>query len=117
MVVGKGEKSIFEILAQTLLEKVSCWNDILPKRSKLSWIHYVHAIRDRERETMPRQILARKGATADKQTKYPSLSSDGRWHTDGPMVVSQYTQTKQKRLRAKTVKSGHGRHYKKKTLL
>ena len=32
-------------------------------------------MRDRERER--NQTVARKGATADKQTKYPSLSGDG----------------------------------------
>ena len=73
-------------------------------------------MRDRERERT--QTIAEKGTTADKQTKYPSLFSDweGGWHTDGPVVVGQYTQTRQRRLRAKTVKSDHGRHYKKITL-
>ena len=33
------------------------------------------------------------------------------------MVVGKYTQTRQKRLRAKIVKSNHGRHYKKEPLL
>ena len=36
----------------------------------------MHAMRDRERERT--QIVAGKGATADKQTKYPSLSGDER---------------------------------------
>ena len=40
------------------------------------------------------------------------MSDFGEWHTDGPMVVGKYTQTKQRLLRAKIVKSGHGRHYK-----
>ena len=40
------------------------------------------------------------------------LSGDGEWHTDGPMVVGRYTQTRQRWLRAKIVKSGYGRHYK-----
>ena len=40
------------------------------------------------------------------------LSSDGEWHTDGPMAVGKYTQTKQRLLRVKIVKSGYGRHYK-----
>ena len=31
-------------------------------------------------------------------------------------MVGQYTQTRQRELRAKTVKSGHGRHYKKRVL-
>ena len=71
-------------------------------------------MRDRERERT--QTVTRKGVTVDKQTKYPTLSGDGGWHTDGTVVVGQYTQTRQRRLRAKTVKSDHGRHYKKGTL-
>ena len=71
-------------------------------------------MRDRERERT--QTIAGKGATADKQTKYPSLSGDGGWHLDGPVVVGKYTQTRQRRLRAKTVKSSHDRHYKKRVL-
>ena len=40
------------------------------------------------------------------------MFGDGEWHTDGPVVVGKYTQTRQRWLRAKIVKSGHGRHYK-----
>ena len=40
------------------------------------------------------------------------LSGDREWHTDGPVVIDKYTQTKQRLLRAKIVKFGHGRHYK-----
>ena len=43
------------------------------------------------------------------------MSGDGEWHTD--MVVGKYTQTRQRWLRAKIVKSNHGKHYKKKPLL
>ena len=71
-------------------------------------------MRDREREGT--QTVAGKGVTTDKQTKYPSLSSDGGWDTDETVMVGQYTQTRQRRLRAKTVKSGYGRHYKKRVL-
>ena len=70
-------------------------------------------MRDRERERT--QTVIRKDATEDKQTKYHSLSGDG-WHTDGPVVVGKYTQTRQRMLRAKTVKFGHDRHYKKRSL-
>ena len=52
---------------------------------------------------MPRQI--------NKQNSF-ILSDDGEWHTDGLEVVGRNTQTRQKWLRAKIVKSGHGRHYK-----
>ena len=40
----------------------------------------------------------------------------GEWHTDGLVVVGKYTQTRQRWLRAKTVKSGHGRRYKRRPL-
>ena len=43
-------------------------------------------MRDRERER--NQTVAEKGAMADKQTKYPFLSGDGGWHTDGTVMVS-----------------------------
>ena len=41
------------------------------------------------------------------------LSGDGGWHTNGLMVVGKYTQTRQRLLRAKIVKSGHDMHHKK----
>ena len=47
----------------------------------------------------------------NKQNSFP-LSSDEEWHIDRPVVVSKYTQTRQRLLRAKIVKSSHGRHYK-----
>ena len=37
-------------------------------------------------------------------------------HTDGIVMVGQYTQTIPWELRVKTVKSGHDRHYKKRAL-
>ena len=40
------------------------------------------------------------------------MSGDREWHIDEPVVVGKYTQTRQRLLRAKIVKSGHGRHYK-----
>ena len=45
------------------------------------------------------------------------MIGDGEWHIDGPVVVGKYTQTRQRWLRAKTVKSGHGRPYKRRFLL
>ena len=48
-------------------------------------------MRDRERERT--QTVAGKGATIDKQTKYPFLSGD-RGHTDRPVVIDKYTQTR-----------------------
>ena len=43
------------------------------------------------------------------------MSGDGEWHTY--VMVSKYTETRQRRLRATIVKSNHGRYYKKKPLL
>ena len=40
------------------------------------------------------------------------MSSDEEWHTNKPIVVGKYTQTRQKLLKVKIVKSGHGKHYK-----
>ena len=44
------------------------------------------------------------------------MFGDGEWHTDDPVVVDKYTQTRQMWLKAKTVKSGHGRRYKRRLL-
>ena len=41
------------------------------------------------------------------------MSDDGEWHIDGSVVVSRYTQTRQRWLRTKIIKSDHDRHYKK----
>ena len=41
------------------------------------------------------------------------MSEGGEWNTDKPVVVGKYTQTKQRWLKGKIVKYGHGRHYKK----
>ena len=71
-------------------------------------------MRSKKRERT--QIVARKGTTTNKQTKYPSLSGDRGWDTDGTVIVGQYTQTKQRRLRVKTVKFGHSRRYKRRIL-
>ena len=45
------------------------------------------------------------------------MSGDEEWHTDGPVVVSKYTKTRQRWLRAKTVKSCHDMRYKRRPLL
>ena len=67
--MGKGEKSIFEVPAQALLGEVSCWDNILLKKSKLNWNHQVHAMGDRERERT--QTVVGKGVTAEKTNKIP----------------------------------------------
>ena len=53
----------------------------------------------RDRETKRTQIIAGKGATADKQTKYPSLSGDEgvahRWTSGGwPVHPNQTKEVK-----------------------
>ena len=63
---GEG-KSYFEVPARVLLGEVSRWDDIPLKGAKLSWNHWMYAMRDREREDT--HTIAGKGATADKQTK------------------------------------------------
>ena len=52
---------------------------------------------------VPRQI--------NKQNNF-LLFGNGEWHIDEPMVVGRYTQTRQRWLRVKIVKSGHDKHYK-----
>ena len=44
------------------------------------------------------------------------MFGDGEWHTDDPVVVDKYTQTRQMWLKAKTVKFGHGRRYQRRLL-
>ena len=71
-------------------------------------------MRDRERKGT--YIIAGRGCHGRLTNKIVlSLSGDGEWHID--VVVGKYTQTRQRRLRAKMVKSSHGRYYKKKPLL
>ena len=41
------------------------------------------------------------------------MSGGGEWNTDKPVVVGKYIQTRQRWLKGKIVKYGHGRHYKK----
>ena len=41
------------------------------------------------------------------------MSRGGEWNTDELVVVGKFTQTRQRWLKGKIVKSGHGRYYKK----
>ena len=107
--VGERGKTYFEVPARALLGEVFCWDDISPKRSKvelesLGACHEGWGMAPRLlQEKVPRQT--------NKQNSF-LFSSDGEWHTDGLVVVGKYTHNKQRLLRAKIVKSGHGRHYK-----
>ena len=68
-------------------------------------------MRDRERKHLHR---GKKGCHGRLINKIAFLCLErGRGDTDEPVVVGKYTQTRQRWLKGKIVKSGHGRHYKK----
>ena len=71
----------------------------------------MHAIRDRERKRLHRGRKGRHGRPINK-TAF-SLSGAGEGDANEPIVVGKYTQTRQRWLKGKIVKSGHGRYYKK----
>ena len=71
----------------------------------------MHAIRDRERKHLHRGRKGCHGRLINK-TAFLCLKL-GRGDADEPMVVSKYTKTRQRWLKGKIVKSGHGRYYKK----
>ena len=83
---------------------MSCWDDIPPKRNKVE-LEPLDACHEGQGE---------KGCHGKQTNKQNSflLFGDGEWHIDGPVVVGKYTQTRQRLLRDKIVKSGHGKHYK-----
>ena len=65
--MGRGERPISRFLLGLFSGKCLAGMTYHPKEAKLSWNHYVHAMRDREREDT--QTIAGKGAMTDKQTK------------------------------------------------
>ena len=71
----------------------------------------MHAMRVRERKRLHHGRKGRHGKPINK-TAF-SLSRAGEGDANELMVVGKYTQTKQRRLKGKIVKSGHGKHYKK----
>ena len=71
----------------------------------------MHAIRDRERKRLHRGRKGRHGRPINK-TAF-SLSGAGEGDANEPIVVGKYTQTRQRWLKGKIVKSGHDRRYKK----
>ena len=71
----------------------------------------MHAMRDRERKRLHHGRKGRHDRPINKTTF--SLSGVGEGDANKPVVVGKYTQTKQRRLKGKIVKSGHGKHYKK----
>ena len=71
----------------------------------------MHAMRDRGRKHLHR---GRKGCHDRLINKTAFLClKRGRGDADEPVVVDKYTQTRQRWLKGKIVKSGHGKHYKK----
>ena len=71
----------------------------------------MHAIRDRERKHLHH---GRKGCHGRLINKTAFLCLKwGKGDANEPVVVDKYTQTRQRWLKGKIVKSGHGRHYKK----
>ena len=68
----------------------------------------MHALREKERKHLCRGKQECYGGLRN-ETNLP-LSGKGECHTD--LVVGKYAQTRQRRLRGKVVKTGHGRHYK-----
>ena len=71
----------------------------------------MHAMRDRERKHLHRGKKGCHGRLINK-TAFLCLEL-GRGDADESVVVGKYTQTRQRWLKGKIVKSGHGRHYKK----
>ena len=71
----------------------------------------MHAMRDRERKYLHR---GRKGCHGKLINKIVFLCLElGKGDANEPVVVGKYTQTRQRWLKGKIVKFGHGRHYKK----
>ena len=71
----------------------------------------MHAMRDRERKRLHR---GRKGHHDRPINKTAfSLSEAGEGDANKPVVVGKYTQTRQRWLKGKIVKSDHGKRYKK----
>ena len=71
----------------------------------------MHAMRDRERKCLHRGRKGRHGRPINKTIF--SLSGTGEGDANEPVVVGKYTQTRQRWLKGKIVKFGHGRCYKK----
>ena len=70
----------------------------------------MHALRERERKHLHCGRKECYGGLTNETNLPPP--GKGEWHTDESLVVGKYAQTRQRRLRGKVVKSGHGRHYK-----
>ena len=98
--VGRGEKVYFAVPAQALLGGTSCWDDRPPKRGKFEEEPLGACSESRERKHLYRGKKKCYGIQRNK-TNLP-LSDKGGRRTD--LVVGKYSQTRQRRLRGKTVK-------------
>ena len=75
----------------------------------------MHAMRVRERKHLHHGRKGLHGKPINK-TAF-SLSEAGEGDANEPVVVGKYTQTRQRWLKGKIVKSGHGRRYKKTSIV
>ena len=75
----------------------------------------MYAMRDRERKRLHRGKKGRHGKPINKTVF--SLSGAGEGDANEPVVVGKYTQTRQRWLKGKIVKSGHNRRYKKTSIV
>ena len=98
--VGRGKKIYFAAPTQALLGGTSCWDDRPPKRGKFEGELLGACLESRERKHLYRGRKKCYGIQRN-ETNLP-LSGKGECRTD--LVVGKYTQTRQRRLRGKTVK-------------
>ena len=100
MVVERGEKIYFAAPAQAFLGGASYWDDRPPKRGKFEGKPLGACLEGRERKHLYRDRKKCYDIQRNK-TNLPLFSKGGRC-TD--LVVGKYSQTRQRRLRGKTVK-------------
>ena len=100
MEVGRREKIYFAAPTQALLGGTSCWDDRPPKRGKFEGEPLGACLESRERKHLYRGWKKCYGIQRN-ETNLP-LSVKGECCTD--LVVGKYAQTRQRRLRGKTVK-------------
>ena len=97
LVVGRGEKIYSRLLLKSLLGGTSCWDDRPPKIGNLRGNRWVHALRvRREGLTSWQERLRRTEGQNESASVWQGFVSHS--------VVGRYTQTRQRRLRGKTVK-------------
>ena len=92
---GERGKPILGFLHRLFWGKCHAGMTYRPKEVRMSWNHYVHAIRDRERASTPQQV--RVPRQANKQNSLLCLViGSGTASTDEPVVVDKYIQTRQR---------------------